>query len=150
MKLSFVIPCYRSEKTIKTVVQEIRDTIITDKKYSDHAEIIREKGTNRVQFHRGEVDKYTWVELGSSYLPSELNAAYLYAELENAQKIFDNRMESWNDYRERLQPLADAGDLQLPYIPAECTHNAHMFYLKVADIKTWSSFFTPSKPHKGV
>jgi dTDP-4-amino-4,6-dideoxygalactose transaminase len=89
-----------------------------------------------VQFHRGEVDKYTWVELGSSYLASELNAAYLYAELENAQKIFDNRMASWKAYRERLQPLADAGDLQLPYIPAECCHNAHMFYLKVADLKT--------------
>ena len=106
------------------------------KKYADHAEIIREKGTNRVQFHRGEVDKYTWVELGSSYLPSELNAAYLYAELENAQKIYDNRMASWNAYRERLADLETAGDLQLPYIPAECVHNAHMFYLKVADLKT--------------
>ncbi len=128
--------CYSFHETKNYSMGEGGAILISDKKYSDHAEIIREKGTNRVQFHRGEVDKYTWVELGSSYLPSELNAAYLYAELENAQKIFDNRMASWNAYRERLQPLANAGDLQLPYIPAECSHNAHMFYLKVADLKT--------------
>ena len=128
--------CYSFHETKNYSMGEGGAILIADKKFSDHAEIIREKGTNRVQFHRGEVDKYTWVELGSSYLPSELNAAYLYAELENAQKIFDNRMASWNAYREQLQPLADAGDLQLPYIPAECSHNAHMFYLKVADLKT--------------
>ena len=128
--------CYSFHETKNYSMGEGGAILIADKKYSDHAEIIREKGTNRVQFHRGEVDKYTWVELGSSYLPSELNAAYLYAELENAQKIFDNRMASWKAYRERLQPLADAGDLQFPYIPAECCHNAHMFYLKVADLKT--------------
>jgi len=128
--------CYSFHETKNYSMGEGGAILIADKKYSDHAEIIREKGTNRVQFHRGEVDKYTWVELGSSYLPSELNAAYLYAELENAQKIFDNRMASWKAYRERLQPLADAGDLQLPYIPAECSHNAHMFYLKVANLKT--------------
>ena len=128
--------CYSYHETKNYSMGEGGAILIKDKKYADHAEIIREKGTNRVQFHRGEVDKYTWVELGSSYLPSELNAAYLYAELENAQKIYDNRMASWNAYRERLQCLADAGDLQLPYIPAECVHNAHMFYLKVADLKT--------------
>ena len=128
--------CYSFHETKNYSMGEGGAILIADKKYADHAEIIREKGTNRVQFHRGEVDKYTWVELGSSYLPSELNAAYLYAELENAQKIFDNRMTSWNAYRENLQCLADAGDLQLPYIPAECSHNAHMFYLKVADLKT--------------
>ena len=124
----------KGTKMVNALKDYIRGKI--DRRGADHAEIIREKGTNRVQFHRGEVDKYTWIELGSSYLPSELNAAYLYAELENAQKIYDNRMASWNAYRERLQPLADAGDLQLPYIPAECNHNAHMFYLKVADLKT--------------
>ena len=128
--------CYSYHETKNYSMGEGGAILIKDKKYADHAEIIREKGTNRVQFHRGEVDKYTWVELGSSYLPSELNAAYLYAELENAQKIYDNRMASWNAYRERLQCLADAGDLQLPYIPAECVHNAHMFYLKVANLKT--------------
>jgi len=128
--------CYSYHETKNYSMGEGGAILIKDKKFSDHAEIIREKGTNRVQFHRGEVDKYTWVELGSSYLPSELNAAYLYAELENAQKIYDDRMASWNAYRERLQCLADAGDLQLPYIPAECVHNAHMFYLKVADLKT--------------
>ena len=128
--------CYSFHETKNYSMGEGGAILISDKKYADHAEIIREKGTNRVQFHRGEVDKYTWVELGSSYLPSELNAAYLYAELENAQRIFDNRMASWNSYRERLQCLANAGDLQLPYIPEECQHNAHMFYLKVADLKT--------------
>ena len=99
--------CYSFHETKNYSMGEGGAILIADKKYSDHAEIIREKGTNRVQFHRGEVDKYTWVELGSSYLPSELNAAYLYAELENAQKIFDNRMASWKAYRERLQPLAE-------------------------------------------
>ena len=128
--------CYSFHETKNYSMGEGGAILIADKKYSDHAEIIREKGTNRVQFHRGEVDKYTWVELGSSYLPSELNAAYLYAELENAQKIYDNRMASWNAYRERLQSLETAGDANLPYIPAECCHNAHMFYLKVADLKT--------------
>ena len=128
--------CYSFHETKNYSMGEGGAILISDKKYADHAEIIREKGTNRVQFHRGEVDKYTWVELGSSYLPSELNAAYLCVELENAQRIFDNRMASWNSYRERLQCLANAGDLQLPYIPEECQHNAHMFYLKVADLKT--------------
>ena len=110
--------------------------LINDKKYCDRAEIIREKGTNRCQFHRGEVDKYTWVELGSSYLPSELNAAYLYAELECADEINDNRMASWNAYREHLQPLADNGLIELPFVPEHCKHNAHMFYLKVEDLQT--------------
>ena len=128
--------CYSFHETKNYSMGEGGAILIADKKYADHAEIIREKGTNRCQFHRGEVDKYTWVELGSSYLPSELNAAYLYAELENAQKIYDNRMASCNAYRERLADLETAGDLQLPYIPAECVHNAHMFYLKVADLKT--------------
>ena len=139
--------CYSFHETKNYSMGEGGAILIADKKYSDHAEIIREKGTNRVQFHRGEVDKYTWVELGSSYLPSELNAAYLYAELENAQKIFDNRMASWNAYRERLQQLADAGDLQLPYIPAECVHNAHMFYLKCRDLADRAAFIAHMKDH---
>ena len=109
--------------------------LIRDSKFADRAEIIREKGTNRVQFHRGEVDKYTWVELGSSYLPSELNAAYLYAELEQANRIFDNRMASWNAYYERLEPLQKMGLIELPKIPEECKHNAHMFYIKMPDLE---------------
>ncbi len=126
--------CYSYHETKNYSMGEGGALLIKDPKYADTAEIIREKGTNRCQFHRGEVDKYTWVNLGSSYLPSELNAAYLYAELEQAQKIFDNRMASWNSYREHLQPLEDAGLLQLPFIPAECQHNAHMFYVKMPDL----------------
>ena len=128
--------CYSYHETKNYSMGEGGALLINDKKFCDRAEIIREKGTNRCQFHRGEVDKYTWVELGSSYLPSELNAAYLYAELECADEIYDNRMASWNAYRERLQPLADKGLFELPYIPEHCTHNAHMFYLKVEDLQT--------------
>lgn len=127
--------CYSYHETKNYSMGEGGALLIRDPKFSDLAEIIREKGTNRCQFHRGEVDKYTWVELGSSYLPSELNAAYLLAELENAQKIFDNRMASWNAYRERLQPLEDKGFIELPRIPADCKHNAHMFYIKMPNLE---------------
>lgn len=128
--------CYSYHETKNYSMGEGGALLINDPKYNDRAEIIREKGTNRCQFHRGEVDKYTWVELGSSYLPSELNAAYLYAELECADIINDARMACWNTYRDQLKDLEIAGDLQLPYIPVECKHNAHMFYLKVEDLAT--------------
>ncbi|MCQ2055152.1 MAG: dTDP-4-amino-4,6-dideoxygalactose transaminase [Fibrobacter sp.] len=127
--------CYSYHETKNYSMGEGGALLIRDPKYADRAEIIREKGTNRCQFHRGEVDKYTWVELGSSYLPSELNAAYLLAELEEANKIFDNRMASWNAYRERLLPLEQRGLIELPKIPAECKHNAHMFYIKMPDLQ---------------
>jgi dTDP-4-amino-4,6-dideoxygalactose transaminase len=128
--------CYSYHETKNYSMGEGGALLINDPKYNDRAEIIREKGTNRCQFHRGEVDKYTWVELGSSYLPSELNAAYLYAELECADIINDARMACWNEYRKRLAPLAEKGLVDLPYIPEYCTHNAHMFYLKVEDLAT--------------
>jgi len=128
--------CYSYHETKNYSMGEGGALLIQDPKFADTAEIIREKGTNRCQFHRGEVDKYTWVNLGSSYLPSELNAAYLLAELESADIIYDNRMASWNDYRARLQPLADKGLIELATIPEHCVHNAHMFYLKVADNST--------------
>lgn len=126
--------CYSYHETKNYSMGEGGALLIRDPKFADHAEIIREKGTNRCQFHRGEVDKYTWVELGSSYLPSELNAAYLYAELEQANKIYDNRMASWNAYRERLSGLEQRGLIDLPKVPAECVHNAHMFYIKMPDL----------------
>ena len=128
--------CYSYHETKNYSMGEGGALLINRPEFCDRAEIIREKGTNRCQFHRGEVDKYTWVELGSSYLPSELNAAYLYAELECADIINDNRMASWNAYRERLAPLAEKGLIELAYIPEHCTHNAHMFYLKVEDLQT--------------
>lgn len=128
--------CYSYHETKNYSMGEGGGLLIRDKKYSDTAEIIREKGTNRCQFHRGEVDKYTWVRLGSSYLPSELNAAYLYAQLEVADKILANRMASWNAYRERLLQLEKSGDAELQRIPAHCRHNAHLFSLKVQDNAT--------------
>ncbi|MFT3982337.1 MAG: dTDP-4-amino-4,6-dideoxygalactose transaminase [Lachnospiraceae bacterium] len=109
--------------------------LIRDISNVEKAEIIREKGTNRSKFFRGEVDKYTWVECGSSYLPSELNAAYLFAQFENAQLIYKSRMAIWNHYYKRLQILKERDRLVLPYVPGHCTHNAHMFYIKAKDIK---------------
>ena len=101
----------------------------------ERAEIIREKGTNRSKFFRGQVDKYTWVDVGSSYLQSELNCAYLYAQIENPDLINDDRLNSWNTYYKLLKPLEDEGKLELPVIPDGCVHNAHMFYIKVKDIE---------------
>ncbi len=112
--------------------------LINDARYIERAEIIREKGTNRSRFFRGEVDKYTWVDIGSSYLPSELNAAYLWAQLEIAEQINNNRMASWKLYYQELSQLSQRDLIELPHIPAECVHNAHMFYIKVKnlDIRT--------------
>ncbi len=107
---------------------------INDEKYVEHAEIIREKGTNRNQFFRGAADKYTWVELGSSYLPCELQAAYLYAQLLDADKINNTRLSSWNYYYKSLKELEKQSLLELPCIPDECKHNAHIFYIKTKNI----------------
>ena len=101
---------------------------------AERAEIIREKGTNRAKFFRGQIDKYTWVDMGSSYLPSDMNAAYLYSQLEVADQINEDRLASWNHYYERLTKLSDEEKISLPYIPEECQHNAHMFYIKCKDI----------------
>ncbi len=108
---------------------------IKKENYIEEAEIIREKGTNRSKFFRGEIDKYTWVMYGSSYLPSDINAAYLYAQLEVADQINEDRRKSWNQYLELLKPLKNAGRIELPVIPEGCIHNAHMFYMKVKDIE---------------
>ncbi|RLA82469.1 MAG: dTDP-4-amino-4,6-dideoxygalactose transaminase [Epsilonproteobacteria bacterium] len=120
---------------------------INDKKYLEHAEIIREKGTNRNQFFRGAVDKYTWVELGSSYLPCELQASYLYAQLLDVHKINNNRLSSWNYYYKNLKILEDKSLLKLPYIPNECQHNAHMFYIKTENIKQRTKLLVYLKKH---
>lgn len=108
--------------------------LINDPELAEQAEIIREKGTNRSKFFRGEIDKYTWVAAGSSYLPSELNAAYLWPQLEMADMINENRLASWNRYYDELSDLAAKGIIELPFIPEECSHNAHMFYIKAKDI----------------
>ena len=109
--------------------------LIRDPADIERAEILREKGTNRSKFFRGQIDKYTWVDYGSSYLPSELNAAYLYAQLELADPITEDRLRSWNRYYEGLQGLREAGKIELPFVPEHCTHNAHMFYIKAKDLE---------------
>jgi dTDP-4-amino-4,6-dideoxygalactose transaminase len=108
---------------------------VNDMDYFERAEIIREKGTNRSQFFKGQVDKYTWLDVGSSYLPSEIQAAYLYAQLLGIAKIQDSRMSAWNEYHNNFKQLEDAGEILRPCIPEHCKHNAHMFYIKVDDLQ---------------
>ncbi|MBL4910781.1 MAG: dTDP-4-amino-4,6-dideoxygalactose transaminase [Alteromonadaceae bacterium] len=113
---------------------------INDKSLIERAEIIREKGTDRSQFIRGQLDKYTWQDVGSSYLPSELQAAYLLAQLENAEVINNKRLQHWNTYHQAFKPLVKQGLLELPYIPNDCEHNAHMYYIKLKNLKQRSAF----------
>lgn len=131
--------CFSFHETKNYSCGEGGAILIRDKKFSESAEIIREKGTNRSQFWRGQIDKYTWVNIGSSYLPSELNAAYLYGQLEGAESIFSDRMSSWAKYYEQLFDLAKQGKIEIPYIPKECQHNAHIFYIKCKNLKERSS-----------
>ncbi len=109
--------------------------IINDDQFISRAEILQEKGTNRNQFFRGEVDKYSWVDVGSSYLPSEIQSAYLWGQIELAEEIHKNRLQTWNRYRNAFEALAKAGSVSLPFIPAECQHNGHMFYLKLSNLE---------------
>lgn len=139
--------CFSFHETKNYSMGEGGCLLIRDEDMAERAEIIREKGTNRTLFFRGMVDKYTWVDAGSSYLPSELNAAYLYAQLEKAQEIFDDRMASWNLYRELLSPLAEEGKITLPSVPENCTHNAHMFYIKAAGLQERTRLIGYLKEH---
>ena len=109
--------------------------LLRDETYVNDAIIIREKGTNRTLYQLGKVDKYTWLQPGSSYLPSDMNAAYLYAQLQVADEINDARMDHYNRYMEAFRDMADAGKIELPYVPEECVHNAHMFYIKCKDFE---------------
>ncbi len=127
--------CYSFHETKNYSMGEGGALLINDPAYNERAEILREKGTNRSKFFRGQVDKYTWVDFGDSYLPSELNAAYLYAQLEMADEINENRLDSWNRYNEAFQKLKEAGKVGLPVIPENCVHNAHMYYLKCKDLQ---------------
>ena len=126
--------CFSFHETKNYSMGEGGALLINNKENIEKAEIIREKGTNRSRFFRGQVDKYTWVDKGSSYLPSELNAAYLYAQLEKADIIYNDRMNTWNKYKELLQELEDKNLIELQYIPENCKHNAHMFYIKCKDL----------------
>lgn len=127
--------CFSFHETKNYSMGEGGALLIKHEKDIEPAEIIREKGTNRSKFYRGQIDKYTWVNFGSSYLPSDMNAAYLYAQLEEAEEINNARLACWNRYYENLEPLAQAGKLELPVIPEGCVHNAHMFYIKAKDIE---------------
>ena len=127
--------CYSFHETKNFSMGEGGAILIKNEDMIEPAEIIREKGTNRSKFFRGQIDKYTWVDVGSSYLPSELNAAYLWAQLERAREIFDDRMKSWNKYHDALSELENAGRIELPTIPADCEHNAHMFYFKTRNLE---------------
>ncbi len=127
--------CFSFHETKNYSMGEGGALLIRDKKYIEDAEIIREKGTNRSQFFRGQIGKYTWVKAGSSYLPSDMNAAYLWAQLEVAEQINEKRLLLWERYYEELESLQREGILQLPSIPEKCTHNAHMFYVKAKDLE---------------
>lgn len=121
--------------------------IINDERFLQRAEVIREKGTNRSQFFRGQVDKYTWVDVGSSYLPSELQAAFLWGQLEKADEVNQNRLATWNTYQETFKPLKQAGLVDLPTVPDHCQHNAHMYYLKLKDLDQRTAFIEHLKAH---
>ena len=122
--------------------------LINSNEFTERAEIIREKGTNRSRFFRGQVDKYTWVDIGSSYLPSELNMAFLWGQLEHMQEINNDRLKTWSHYFEGLSPLAERGLIELPTVPKGLEHNAHMFYIKLKDLDSRTKLIEKLKEKK--
>ena len=132
--------CFSFHETKNFSMGEGGAILINNRDYIEQAEILREKGTNRSQFFRGQVAKYNWVDFGDSYLPSDLNAAYLWAQLEVADEINANRLATWNAYWQAFLPYAERGLVSLPTIPEHCVHNAHMFYLKFPDLETRQSY----------
>lgn len=141
--------CFSFHETKNYSMGEGGAILVNDPASIEQAEIIREKGTNRSRFLRGQVDKYTWVDFGDSYLPSELNAAYLWGQLEQADAINKDRLHSWERYYMELLPLKEMGKLELPEIPEGCVHNAHMFYVKLRDLEERTDFISFMKD-KGV
>lgn len=121
--------------------------LVNDPLLAERAEIIREKGTNRSQFFRGQVDKYTWVDVGSSFLPSELIAAFLWAQMEEADAITHRRLAIWNEYHRGLLTLESRGFLRRPMIPKECVHNAHMYYILLQDLESRTKVINTLKSH---
>lgn len=141
--------CYSFHETKNFSMGEGGALVINNSIYNERAEILREKGTNRARYFRGQVDKYTWVDRGDSYLPSEMNAAYLWAQLLRADDISESRMQTWNEYYKALKPYADAGRIELQTIPEGCEHNAHMFYIKLYDLDDRTAFIVYMK-EKGI
>lgn len=140
--------CYSFHETKNYTMGEGGALVINNEMYLERAEIIREKGTNRSKFYRGEVDKYSWVDIGSSFLPSEFNVSYLYGQLLVADEINEDRIKSWNYYYEALHKYELEGGIELPKVPEGCVHNAHMFYIKFKDLDIRSRFIKMMKPDR--
>lgn len=132
--------CYSFHETKNYTMGEGGALVVNNENYIERAEILREKGTNRARFYRGQIDKYSWVDKGSSYLPSEMNVAYLYGQLECMDMINDNRIQTWNIYNNAFMDLEEKDVLELPIIPDECIHNAHMYYVKLRDLEERTRF----------
>ena len=137
--------CFSFHETKNYSMGEGGALLINDPAYNERAEIMREKGTDRSKFLRGQIDQYTWIDFGDSYLPSELNAAYLWAQLEVADQINEDRLGSWHYYAQQLRPLVEAGKLEIPAVPADCVNNAHIFYVKLSDIEERTRFIAHLK-----
>lgn len=140
--------CYSFHETKNYSMGEGGAIVINDESYNEKAEILREKGTNRSKFFRGQIDKYTWVDFGDSYLPSEINASYLYAQLLHSDEINDNRKSTWNIYYESFKQLENEEKIELPKVPEGCEHNAHMFYVKLKDLDERTKFISYLKDNE--
>ncbi len=134
--------CYSFHETKNVSMGEGGALLIQDEKYISEAEIIREKGTNRSQYYRGQIDKYRWMNYGSSYLPSDMNAAYLWAQIEQIDVITQKRLALWRQYDALLRPLQERGLLELPTVPEGCVHNGHMYYIKTKDMEERTQLIT--------
>lgn len=140
--------CYSFHETKNYSMGEGGAVLVNNGAYADRADIIREKGTNRSNFLRGQVDKYTWVDKGSSYLPSDMNAAYLWGQLQAADAIYDDRMATWCAYKEAFAPLEERGFVELPIVPEDRVQNAHMFYLMLPSLEERTNFISYLKEHE--
>lgn len=143
------IGCFSFHETKNYSMGEGGAISVNNPRFRERADVIREKGTNRSNFLRGQVDKYTWVDGGSSFLPSDMNAAYLWGQLQSMEEIFANRMATWDYYDNSFSSLREKGRLELPIIPDECSHNAHMYYVLLSDLEERTSFISFLK-EKGI
>ena len=134
--------CYSFHETKNYSMGEGGALVINNPAFFEKAEVLREKGTNRSKFFRGQVDKYTWVDFGDSYLPSEINAAYLWPQLQRADEINNNRLDSWKQYYDAFEHLKEEEKIELPIIPEGCVHNAHMFYIKLKTLQERTAFIS--------
>lgn len=142
--------CFSFHETKNYTMGEGGALLFQEEAYQERAEVLREKGTNRSKFFRGQIDKYTWVDYGSSYLPSELNAAYLYAQLEKMKEINEKRLALYEYYHEHLAVLEEKGLIERPFVPDEAEHNAHMYYIKVKDLETRTKLIRWMREEKGI